>query len=161
MVKIYKKSVTQFIDKPLDVVFSFFAKPENLRRITPSTLDFQILTPTPISMAKGTVIDYNIKVMGIRVHWRTLITSYNPPTQFVDEQTKGPYLLWIHTHTFKIKDEGVEIHDCIEYSIPLGLLGRFVHFLWIKRKLDQIFDFRRRKIEEIFISDELSVSYSL
>ena len=120
MVKIYKKSVTQFIDKPLDVVFSFFAKPENLRRITPSTLDFQILTPTPISMVKGTVIDYNIKVMGIRVHWRTLITSYNPPTQFVDEQTKGPYLLWIHTHTFKIKDEGVEIHDCIEYSIPLG-----------------------------------------
>ena len=161
MVKIYKKSVTQFIDKPLDVVFSFFAKPENLRRITPSTLDFQILTPTPISMVKGTVIDYNIKVMGIRVHWRTLITSYNLPTQFVDEQTKGPYLLWIHTHTFKVKDEGVEIHDCIEYSIPLGLLGRFVHFLWIKRKLDQIFDFRRRKIEEIFISDELSVSYSL
>ncbi|MCS5653982.1 MAG: SRPBCC family protein [Candidatus Marinimicrobia bacterium] len=161
MVKIYKKSVTQFIDKPLDVVFSFFAKPENLRRITPSTLDFQILTPTPISMVKGTVIDYNIKVMGIRVHWRTLIKSYNPPTQFVDEQTKGPYLLWIHTHTFKIKDEGVEIHDCIEYSIPLGLLGRFVHFLWIKRKLDQIFDFRRKKIEEIFISDELSVSYSL
>ena len=65
------------------------------------------------------------------------------------------------THTFKIKDEGVEIYDCIEYSIPMGLLGRFVHFLWIKRKLDQIFDFRRRKIEEIFISDELSVSYSL
>ena len=161
MVKIYKKSVTQFIDKPLDVVFSFFAKPENLIRITPSTLDFQILTPTPISMVKGTVIDYNIKVMGIRVNWRTLITSYNPPTQFVDEQTKGPYLLWIHTHTFMIKDEGVEIHDCIEYSIPLGLLGRFVHFLWIKRKLDQIFDFRRRKIEEIFISDELPVSYSL
>ena len=161
MIKIYKKSVTQTIDKPLDVVFSFFAKPENLRRITPSTLDFQILTPTPISMVKGTVIDYNIKVMGIRVHWRTLITSYNPPTRFVDEQTKGPYLLWIHTHTFKIKDEGVEIHDCIEYSIPLGLLGRVVHFLWIKRKLDQIFDFRRRKIEEIFISDELSVSYSL
>ena len=158
MVKIYKKSVTQFIDKPLDVVFSFFAKPENLRRITPSTLDFQILTPTPISMVKGTVIDYNIKVMGIRVHWSTLITSYNPPTQFVDEQTKGPYLLWIHTHTFKIKDEGVEIHDCIEYSIPMGLLGRFVHFLWIKRKLDQIFDFRRRKIEEIFNSDKSSVS---
>ena len=158
MIKIYKKSVTQFIDKPLDVVFSFFAKPENLRRITPSTLDFQILTPTPISMVEGTVIDYNIKVMGIRVHWRTLITSYNPPTQFVDEQTKGPYLLWIHTHTFKIKDEGVEIHDCIEYSIPLGLLGRFVHFLWIKRKLDQIFDFRRRKIEEIFNSDKSSVS---
>ena len=158
MVKIYKKSVTQFIDKPLDVVFSFFAKPENLRRITPSTLDFQILTPTPISMVKGTVIDYNIKVMGIRVHWRTLITSYNPPNQFVDEQTKGPYLLWIHTHTFKVKDEGVEIHDCIEYSIPMGLLGRFVHFLWIKRKLDQIFDFRRRKIEEIFNSDISSVS---
>ena len=126
MIKIYKKSVTQFIDKPLDVVFSFFAKPENLRRITPSTLDFQILTPTPISMVEGTVIDYNIKVMGIRVHWRTLITSYNPPNQFVDEQTKGPYLLWIHTHTFKVKDEGVEIHDCIEYSIPMGLLGRFV-----------------------------------
>jgi ligand-binding SRPBCC domain-containing protein len=158
MIKIYKKSVTQFIDKPLDVVFSFFAKPENLRRITPSTLDFQILTPTPISMVEGTVIDYNIKVMGIRVHWRTLITSYNPPNQFVDEQTKGPYLLWIHTHTFKVKDEGVEIHDCIEYSIPMGLLGRFVHFLWIKRKLDQIFDFRRRKIEEIFNSDKSSVS---
>ena len=158
MIKIYKKSVTQFIDKPLDVVFSFFAKPENLRRITPSTLDFQILTPTPISMVEGTVIDYIIKVMGIRVHWRTLITSYNPPNQFVDEQTKGPYLLWIHTHTFKVKDEGVEIHDCIEYSIPLGLLGRFVHFLWIKRKLDQIFDFRRRKIEEIFNSDKSSVS---
>ena len=161
MIKIYKKSVTQFIDKPLDVVFLFFSKPENLRRITPPTLDFQILTPTPISMEKGTVIDYKIKVMGIRVHWRTIITSYNPPSQFVDEQTKGPYVLWIHTHTFKIKDGGVEINDCVEYSIPMGLLGRFVHFLWIRRKLDQNFDFRRRKIEEIFISDDFSVSYSL
>ncbi|GIS72166.1 MAG: hypothetical protein CM1200mP10_17430 [Candidatus Neomarinimicrobiota bacterium] len=92
MIKIYKKSVTQFIAKPLDVVFLFFSKPENLRRITPPTLDFQILTPTPISMEKGTVIDYKIKVMGIQVHWRTIIQAITHLLNLLMNRRKGPYV---------------------------------------------------------------------
>ena len=105
--KIYELNITQRIDAPLEKVFDFFSKPENLAEITPSKLGFNILPPSPIVMEKGTLIDYTIKLFGIPIRWRTLITSYNPPKKFVDEQLKGPYSFWHHTHTFESIDQGV------------------------------------------------------
>ena len=148
--KIYELNKTQFINQPIDVVFNFFSKPENLALITPSKLAFKILTPTPITINKGTLIDYTIRLMRFPVHWRTLITKYNPPYKFVDEQIKGPYLFWHHTHTFKAVNGGSEIKDKVRYSIPMGYLGQFIHKIWIKKDLEKIFEYRKAVIDKLF-----------
>ena len=148
--KIYELYKTQFINQPIDVVFNFFSKPENLALITPSKLAFKILTPTPITINKGTLIDYTIRLMRFPVHWRTLITKYNPPYEFVDEQIKGPYLFWHHTHTFKAVNGGSEIKDKVRYSIPMGYLGQFIHKIWIKKDLEKIFEYRKAVIDKLF-----------
>ena len=151
--KIYELNITQQIDAPLEKVFDFFSKPENLAEITPSKLGFNILTPSPIVMEKGTLIDYTIKLFGIPIRWRTLITAYNPPKKFVDEQLKGPYSFWHHTHTFEAIDQGVEMKDIVRYSIPFGVLGRILHFLWIKNDLKKIFNHRKKVIDNILVSN--------
>ena len=148
--KLYKIESKQIINKPLEDVFSFFSRPENLSLITPARLNFNILTPAPIQMRQGTVIDYTIKIFKLPIHWRTLITTYEPPFKFVDEQMKGPYTLWHHTHIFRETDEGVEIIDKVHYSIPAGVLGRLLHLLWIKNDLKNIFEHRRVVIEKLF-----------
>ena len=148
--KIYELNKIQFINQPIDVVFNFFSKPENLALITPSKLAFKILTPTPITINKGTLIDYTIRLMRFPVHWRTLITKYNPPYEFVDEQIKGPYLFWHHTHTFKAVNGGSEIKDKVRYSIPMGYLGQFIHKIWIKKDLEKIFEYRKAVIDKLF-----------
>ena len=148
--KIYELVKTQVIDSSIDNVFDFFAKPENLKKITPEKLSFNIITPTPITMDKGTVIDYTIRLFGIQVHWRTLITMYDPPHEFIDEQIKGPYNFWHHNHKFKEVEGGVEISDKVNYSIPMGVFGRVLHFFWIKRDLEKIFLHRKKFFENIF-----------
>ena len=146
--KIYTLRRTQFIARPIDDVFRFFSMPENLEKITPKSLGFTILTPRPIDMGKGTLIDYTISLMGFLVHWRTLISDYNPPHSFIDQQIKGPYAFWHHTHTFTEKDGGTEIIDEVLYSIPFWFLGRIVNTLWIKSELKKIFDYRKDIIEQ-------------
>ena len=150
IMKIYKFNKKQIINLPIEVVFSFFSKPENLALITPSKLAFKILTPTPILMTNGKLIDYTIRLMGFTVHWRTLITKYNPPYDFVDEQIKGPYTFWHHTHTFKEIDGGVEIRDNIKYAIPMGILGGILHFIYIRNDLEKIFSHRKTVINNLF-----------
>ena len=140
----------QVVKRPLKDVFDFFSLPENLEIITPKNLAFRILTPKPLVMKQGAVIDYTIKLFKIPIHWRTLITSYDPPYMFVDEQVKGPYTFWHHTHTFKEIDDGVEIQDKVIYAIPFGIIGRILHFLWIKRDLIKIFEHRKKIIEQSF-----------
>ena len=147
--KIYELNKTQYIQRSIEEVFSFFEKAENLALITPGKLAFKILTPTPISMVKGTLIDYTIRLMGIPIHWRTLITKYNPPHEFVDEQIKGPYKFWHHTHTFKVIDGGVQINDSVRYGIPMGILGQLVHQVWIKKNLENIFEYRKTVIDKL------------
>jgi len=148
--KIYKIITKQFVKRPLAEVFEFFSSPENLAEITPEDLNFKILTPEPLEMKRGAVIDYTIKLFKIPVHWRTLITTFEPPYRFVDEQIKGPYSLWHHTHIFKEVSGGVEIHDSVSYSVPFGLLGRLLHAVWIKRDLERIFEHRKNVIDRIF-----------
>ena len=151
--KIYEIHTTQVINRPIEEVFVFFSKPENLAVITPKKLGFKILTPTPIKMNKGCLIDYLIHLMGIPVHWRTIITDYDPPHMFIDQQLKGPYSLWHHTHTFKKIENGVEIKDRIIYSIPLGWMGQLLHKFWIKKDLNNIFSHRKKVISDLFMND--------
>lgn len=140
----------QFVPRPLAEVFPFFAKPENLAAITPSDLGFRILTPTPIVMKEGALVDYTIGLLGLRVHWRTMITAHEPPFRFVDQQLKGPYAFWHHTHTFEEVEGGTMIRDEVRYLLPFGPLGRLVHALFVRRKLASIFDHRHRIIEGLF-----------
>jgi len=150
IMKVYKLKAKQFIKQPIEEVFGFFSRPENLTKITPSNLNFKILTPSPLEMKQGTVIDYTIKLFKVPIHWRTLITTYEPPFKFVDEQMKGPYNFWHHTHMFKENSDGVEIFDEVHYSIPFGPLGNLLHSLWIKKDLNHIFEYRKSVIENLF-----------
>lgn len=136
---------------PLDEVFPFFEQPENLAAITPPSLGFEILTPTPVAMKEGAVVDYVVRVSGLPTRWRTLITTYEPPFRFVDEQILGPYSFWHHTHTFRpASGGGTELGDVVRYVLPLGPLGDLAHALVVRRQLRGIFEFRRRVLIERF-----------
>ena len=101
-------------------------------------------------MKEGALIDYTVRVLCIPIRWRTLITKYQPPDIFIDQQLKGPYSLWHHTHTFeKISQNETLIKDIVVYTIPFGFIGRIVHFLYIKKDLDKIFNFRKDKIADL------------
>lgn len=129
------------IRRPLDEVFPFFAEAENLQRITPPELHFRIRSPLPIEMQKGAKIEYTIRLRGIPMRWRTLITGWNPPHSFEDSQTSGPYRKWVHTHQFEQRGDTTIITDRVVYALPFGLLGRIVHPL-VRRQLERIFSYR-------------------
>jgi ligand-binding SRPBCC domain-containing protein len=130
-------------------VFPFFESPENLARITPPWLNFRILTPGPIEMKVGTVIDYTIRWLGIPVRWKTLITAHEPPWRFVDEQIKGPYSLWHHTHLFAETDSGTEMTDSVRYALPGGPVGDVAHAMIVRRQLNAIFNYRAEAISRM------------
>ena len=157
--KYYELDVEQFIDQPVEKVFEFFSRPENLEEITPPRLGFTIMTPSPIPMEKGSLIDYTIKILGFPVHWRTLITSYDPPHGFVDEQIKGPYVLWHHRHSFKKENSGTIIRDTVRYAVPLGIIDRFLNLIWIQKDLKDIFVYRRKFIENKFGEQNYDLSF--
>lgn len=149
--KTYNLEFEQFIDLPIEDVFDFFSKPENLSLITPPRLRFDILTPTPLEMKEGQLIDYSLKILYlIKLHWRTLITDYQKPYKFIDQQIKGPYTLWHHTHTFEEKDGGTLIKDNLKYVIPFGWIGRAIHFIYIKHDINGIFQYRHKILNDIF-----------
>ncbi|MFN5025170.1 MAG: SRPBCC family protein [Bacteroidota bacterium] len=139
------------IHRPLSEVFSFFSKAENLNELTPPELHFKILTPMPIEMKQGIYIDYRIKLNGIPFSWKTLISTWEPPHRFVDEQIKGPYMRWHHTHSFKSVDENTtEMTDRIEYLSPGWILEPLINRLFVQKKVEAIFAYREHKLLEIF-----------
>jgi len=148
--KIYTLHYEIQIDRPLQEVFTFFSRPENLARITPRSLGFVILTPEPIEMREGTRIQYSIKLLGIRAGWTSLITGYDPPHRFVDEQVHGPYCSWRHEHSFKEVQAGTLVTDDVQYAVPLGYIGRLTHLLFIRRQLEMIFSYRAKVLAQIF-----------
>src|SRR5688572_14279938 len=113
----------QFVPRPRGEVFEFFSNASNLANITPKFLGFNILTPAPIAMAAGTLIDYRIHLGPVPMRWRTRIEAFEPEERFVDIQLRGPYKLWRHTHEFYDADGGTLMRDRVEYELPFGLLG--------------------------------------
>ena len=142
----------QWVPASLDEVFRFFSDAGNLELLTPEWLRFQILTPQPIQMSPGTLIDYQLHWHGIPMRWRTKITAWQPPHAFEDLQLKGPYKLWHHTHSFQAVDGGTLIRDRVEYLLPFGILGRTAHAFSVRRNVESIFAFRDQKVKEIFHS---------
>ena len=140
----------QFVPVEIQEVFRFFGEPANLAKLTPPWLGFQILTPPPLPMHQGALIDYEIRLGPIPMHWRTLITCHQPPHRFVDEQLVGPYNFWHHTHTFTAVDGGTLIGDHVRYVLPLGYLGFLAHKLVVRRQLETIFAHRKQIVREIF-----------
>lgn len=148
MHRLYRK---QCVEHSIEEVFAFFARPENLDTITPPELGFQILTPQPIAMKEGALIDYRIRIGGLPWRWTTYIARYEPPRCFVDVQLRGPYSFWHHTHTFTPLDKrSTLIEDEVLYCLPLGWIGDIAHALWVRRQLERIFDHRSRVLGQIF-----------
>ena len=139
-----------FIPRPREEVFAFFADAHNLERITPAFLHFQILTPGPIPMKPGTLIDYRLSLHGLPVKWRTRIEEVTPPSSFVDVQLSGPYRRWHHRHEFDEVPGGTRMRDRVEYELPFGPIGALVRQLFVRRSLNQIFDHRNATITELF-----------
>lgn len=137
------------LDLPRAEVFDFFADAANLERITPPELSFHIVTPQPLEIKQGTLIDYKLKLRGLPVKWRTEISVWNPPHSFTDRQISGPYKQWIHRHTFTaLSPTRTLIEDEVKYRLPLEPLGDLAHLL-IRRELDHIFDYRQKAVAEI------------
>ena len=137
----------QTIKKPLTEVFDFFSDAHNLAVITPPWLHFEVLTPAPIKMVVGTRIDYRLKLRGVPIRWQSEITEWNPPYAFVDEQRRGPYRLWRHTHTFDEVKGGVVVGDTVEYAVwGNELIGR----LFVRPDIEKIFAYRSEQLDGIF-----------
>jgi ligand-binding SRPBCC domain-containing protein len=153
--KIYVLERKQIVPRPRSETFAFFSDAFNLERITPSFLRFRIVTPAPIKMEAGVVIEYSLALFGAPVYWRTLIESWDPEESFVDSQIKGPYALWRHTHSFEEKGPRQTLmRDLVEYGVPYGALGRIAHALFIERWLKKIFDYRAAMISRLMEAED-------
>ncbi|NNE66432.1 MAG: SRPBCC family protein [Pyrinomonadaceae bacterium] len=139
----------QVINRSREETFEFFGDAENLERITPPELNFKILTPRPIILEKGSLIDYKLKLRGFPISWRTEITEWRPPYSFIDSALRGPYNQWIHRHTFEELEDGTtEITDVVKYRLPFEPLGDLMHW-YVRKELDYIFGYRYKAVDEI------------
>lgn len=139
----------QFLDRALDEVFAFFAEARNLERITPDWLRFRVLSPEPVEMAAGTVIDYRLHLHGIPLGWTSQIEVWEPERQFVDRALRGPFSLWHHRHRFAASGTGTIVSDEVHYAPPFGALGELAHPLIVARDLDRIFAHRHAAVAQI------------
>lgn len=150
--KTYTLSSEQFLPVSIEKAWDFFSSAKNLSRITPPEMQFKIINEIEDDAIYNDMeIDYIVRpILGIPLKWKTVITNVNKPHQFADMQKKGPYKKWEHTHTFVEKDNGVLMTDVVNYALPFGILGRFAHFLFVRKKLNQIFEFRKEILDELF-----------
>ncbi len=147
----------QIVKLSPEKAWDFFSSPKNLEKITPQELSFNI---TDISLDRkcypGQMISYTVKpILGIPLKWVTEITHVKEPHFFVDEQRVGPYSMWHHEHHFRQVEDGIEMTDIVHYKLPLGILGRIAHRLFVKKQLNQIFDYRMQAMEKYFNGDQV------
>jgi ligand-binding SRPBCC domain-containing protein len=145
--KLYHHQAEIRLPKPLHEVFPFFSEAYNLEELTPPWVKFQILTPRPITMEVGTLIDYRIRVRGIPLRWRTRIDVWEPPHRFVDTQLRGPYRRWVHEHVFEADGDETICRDNIEYAV-WG--GPWVQRFWVGPDVTRIFKYRQRRMLQLF-----------
>ncbi len=136
----------------MEQAWDFFSSPANLQRITPAEMGFKIISRFHgLRMSPGQLIEYKVRpLLGIPVYWMTEITQVQEPVYFIDQQRFGPYTLWHHQHHFKAIPGGVEMTDIVHYRIPFGLLGDLANWLFVKKKLQGIFQYRYKAVEELF-----------
>lgn len=149
--KIYTLHTKQKLPITIEEAWDLLSDPKNLQKITPEYMGFKILSGADRKMYPGQIIQYIVTpVLGIPTKWVTEITHVVDKQYFVDEQRFGPYALWHHKHFLKEIPGGVEMEDIIDYKVPMGILGQFVYPFLVRPKLDEIFDFRRKKLIEMF-----------
>jgi len=149
--KIYTLHKKQKLPITVDQAWEFLSSPKNLKTITPDYMGFYILSGADRPMFSGQIIQYIVTpVLGIKTKWVTEITHVKDHEYFVDEQRFGPYALWHHKHFIKEIPGGVEMEDIIDYKVPMGILGQLVHPILVKPKLEEIFNYRTKKLEELF-----------
>jgi len=149
--KIYTLHKTQKLPISLDKAWEFLSNPENLKVITPDYMSFDIVSKIDRPLYTGQIIQYIVTpLLGIKTKWVSEITHLEDKKYFVDEQMYGPYSLWHHKHFIKEIDGGVLMEDIIDYKVPLGFLGRLAHPFLVKPKLEEIFNYRQQKLEELF-----------
>lgn len=149
MADAYELTTWQWLPRPRADVFAFFSDARNLERITPPFLNFHVLTPSPISMGAGALIDYRLRLRGIPLRWQSEITLWEPPQRFADVQRRGPYRQWDHTHTFDEEDGGTMVRDRVLYRL-LGpdVITRGINALLVAPDTRRIFGFRHAALEE-------------
>jgi ligand-binding SRPBCC domain-containing protein len=149
---VWMLTARQRLMMPRDELFPFFADAANLARITPPEMSFEILTPQPIVMRAGTLIDYQIRTWGIPMRWRTEITEWNPPFEFVDTQLRGPYGEWVHRHRFTNLTGGTTLmEDHVRFRLPLGRIGAVAGPI-VRRQLRRIFEYRNATVTTLLES---------
>jgi len=147
----YQLKRTQLVKSDMKTCWDFFSRPENLKKITPEYMGFDIKFALPEKMYEGLMIEYTVRpLLGIPMSWITEIKTVKENEFFVDEQRKGPYAIWHHEHHFKEVEGGIEMTDIVSYEIPFGILGRLAHPLIVKGKLDEIFKHRFAQVDKIF-----------
>lgn len=143
----------QFVPGDPTAIWSFFATPRNLDVLTPPTVAFSLVGEVPARMYPGQLIEYRIGILpGVTTRWLTEITQVSEGARFVDEQRIGPYKLWHHEHEFVPApgSRGMTMTDCVTYDVGWGPLGDALHACWIRGQLAAIFDYRTRKVAELF-----------
>ncbi|MGC4021682.1 MAG: SRPBCC family protein [Cyclobacteriaceae bacterium] len=150
--KIYNIHSTQFLPISIKDAWDFFSSPRNLAKITPSKMNFEILSVTEDKRVyAGQMIQYKVTVLpGLRVKWLTEITHVSEHNHFIDEQRFGPYTMWHHQHFFKEVENGVEMTDHVTYALPLGFLGRLAHWLFVRKEIENIFEHRKETLNRLF-----------
>ena len=150
--KIYQLKTSQKLPISLEKAWNFFSNPANLSKITPSWLNFEVRTELPEKMYAGMIITYFVRpLLNIPQIWVTEITHVSKPNYFVDEQRFGPYKMWHHEHIFTgLKDGGIEMHDIVSYVVPFGIIGRIMNKLIISKKINQIFNYRKTVLDNMF-----------
>jgi hypothetical protein len=145
----YTLTHTQWLPRPIEAVFDFFSRSSNLQVITPPSLNFQI-TEAPERIQTGSLIKYRLRVHAVPVRWATEIIAWNPPHSFVDVQLSGPYKKWHHEHKFVAERGGTTLSDEVQYALPFGPLGKMVHWMFVRRDVERIFEYRSQKMRELF-----------
>jgi ligand-binding SRPBCC domain-containing protein len=139
----------QVVPQAPEAAFEFFSDAFALARITPPWLDFRVVTPAPLEMAEGTLIEYALRLHRVPIRWLTRIEVWEPPRRFIDVQLNGPYSVWEHTHSFVPRGAGTAIVDRVRYGLPFGPLGELARIAIVRRDLERIFDYRRDAVAEL------------
>jgi len=148
---IYTLISQQQLSANMDLVWSFFSTPDNLSKMTPEQMSFDVTSGNTPKMYPGQIITYKIGIMpGIKVNWVTEITQVLERKYFIDEQRFGPYKMWHHEHFFEENATGVMMTDKVSFKVPFGIVGHLSYFIFIKRQLFDIFTYRFNKMNEIF-----------